>query len=124
MKKIKGVVVKGNQLGSKIGFPTANVLLHSDEVSTFGCGVWAVSVYIDEKKYYGVANIGKHPTVGESVQTQIEVHIFDFDSNIYGKMLSIELLYHLRDEKKFENVTELKKAINSDLLLAKKLISK
>ena len=109
-----GTVVLGKQLGSSIGFPTANVQLHNlTQLPRFG--VYAVRVHIDKKTYLGCLNIGINPTVEANLNTKIEIHILEFDENIYDKDISFELIEFIRDEKKFESIDDLTAQIQLDV---------
>lgn len=112
--QISGTVVKGNQLGRTIGFPTANVKIHTNLKLIPATGVYAVRVEINDKLYFGVLNVGNNPTVNASNQTHIEVYIFDFDKEIYGSSITLFFDNYLRNERKFANLDELKKAISND----------
>lgn len=115
---ICGRVCAGNKRGKKIGFATANISLN--DIFYPICGVYAVKIYIDSEQqtYYGVANLGAKPTFNENSHV-LEVHIFDFNREIYGKKLKVELLSYLRSQRKFENMEELHKQIKLDVKLAK-----
>ena len=109
-----GNVVRGKRLGSSIGFPTANVQLHNlTQLPRFG--VYAVRVHIDKKTYLGCLNIGINPTVEANVDTKIEIHILEFDENIYDKDISFELIEFIRDEKKFGSIDDLTAQIQLDV---------
>ena len=109
-----GTVVLGKQLGSSIGFPTANVQLHNlTQLPRFG--VYAVRVHIDKKTYLGCLNIGINPTVEANLETKIEIHILEFDENIYDKDISFELIEFIRDEKKFRSIDDLTAQIQLDV---------
>lgn len=109
-----GTVVLGKQLGSSIGFPTANVQLHNlTQLPRFG--VYAVRVQIDKKTYLGCLNIGINPTVEANLETKIEIHILEFDENIYDKNISFELIEFIRDEKKFGSIDDLTAQIQLDV---------
>jgi len=109
-----GTVVRGNRLGSSIGFPTANVQLHNlTQLPRFG--VYAVRVHIDKKTYLGCLNIGINPTVEANLDTKIEIHILEFDENIYDKDISFELIEFIRDEKKFGSIDDLTAQIQLDV---------
>ncbi|MDA7543043.1 riboflavin biosynthesis protein RibF [Acidimicrobiia bacterium] len=109
-----GTVVLGKQLGSSIGFPTANVQLHNlTQLPRFG--VYAVRVHIDKKTYLGCLNIGINPTVEANLETKIEIHILEFDKNIYDKDISFELIEFIRDEKKFGSIDDLTAQIQLDV---------
>jgi len=112
---IEGEVVKGFGRGKKLGIPTANIkpiiryVLPPD-------GVYAVYLYIeDDKKYKGVANFGHKPTFDDDNFT-IEVHLPNFEGDLYGEFVYLELIEFLRGEKKFEDVDQLIAAINKDIL--------
>ena len=110
----RGIVVKGKQLGSTIGIPTANIELNQQtELPRFG--VYAVKINVNSQVYLGCMNIGINPTVGSNGQTKIEIHILDFDKNIYNQQVSFELIDFIRDEKKFNSVEELKLQITTDI---------
>ena len=116
---IQGRVQKGKQLGSKIGFPTANIDIKD---SVLACtGVYAVKVKIEKSLKYikGIANLGYRPTFNGK-KILLEVHLFNFSRNIYNKYLTVEFLKFIRKEKKFKSVNQLKKQIMNDLLIAKK----
>ncbi|OEE74877.1 bifunctional riboflavin kinase/FAD synthetase [Vibrio ordalii] len=109
---ISGRVSHGQKLGRTIGFPTANIPLKRC-VSPVS-GVYVVNVYgLDNSPIGGIANIGNRPTVN-GVRQQLEVHLFDFHANLYGKQLEVALLHKLRDEKKFESFGALKQQIELD----------
>ena len=109
-----GTVVRGKRLGSSIGFPTANVQLHNlTQLPRFG--VYAVRVHIDKKTYLGCLNIGINPTVEANLDTKIEIHILEFEENIYDKDISFELIEFIRDEKKFGSIDDLTAQIQLDV---------
>lgn len=110
----RGIVVRGKQLGSTIGIPTANIELNQQtELPRFG--VYAVKINVNSQVYLGCMNIGINPTVDSNGQTKIEIHILDFDKNIYNQQVSFELIDFIRDEKKFNSVEELKLQITTDI---------
>jgi len=116
---VRGKVIKGKQLGKKIGFPTANIDI-KDYV--LACpGVYAVKVKIKEnsKNIKGIANLGYRPTFNGK-KILLEVHLFNFSGNLYNKDLTVEFLKFIRKEKKFKNVEQLQKQIKIDLLIANK----
>lgn len=108
-----GVVVKGRQLGRTIGFPTANVHVSENYKLIPQNGVYAVRVNCRNKTFSGVMNIGNRPTV-DGVGRTNEVHIFDFNSDIYGETLTVHVLGFIRPEKKFSSLDELKNQIHLD----------
>lgn len=119
--QIRGVVTTGRNRGGRLlGFPTANITLH-DELCPKN-GVYAVTVDCMEKKYQGVANIGYSPTFDDGVFS-IEVHILDFNENIYGQKIRVNFVQRIRDEIKFSEITELSDAIRKDIEKARKILS-
>ena len=117
---IDGNVQKGRQLGKKIGFPTANINIKDYVLAK--PGVYGVKVRKINSQHYitGIANLGYRPTFNEK-KILLEVHLFNFSGNLYNKYLRVEFLKFIRKEKKFKNVEQLKKQINVDLLIAKKI---
>lgn len=109
----------GKGLANKLGFPTANLLLHS-KYSNILKGVYVVSVEIDNNKYLGICNVGINPTTDNLLKPRVEVHIIDFNDDIYGKYLKIKFLKFLREEIHFENVEMLKKQVLSDIETVRK----
>jgi riboflavin kinase/FMN adenylyltransferase len=107
-------VIKGKQLGRTIGFATANLQPGAEEKLIPKIGVYFVSVHIDGNDHYGMLNIGYNPTTDSDNKIKIEVHIFDFDADIYNKVLTLNFIKRLRDEKKFANLNELKAALEED----------
>jgi len=118
---ISGRVIYGKGRGRKLlNFATANIELQSDKSLPVN-GVYLVEVKIDNEKYYGLMNIGFKPTFEEK-QLTVEVHIINFDKNIYKEMVSINILQKIRDEKCFSHPNLLKKQIEGDILIANKII--
>ena len=110
-----GVVVEGQKLGRKIGFPTANLQLNDTSKLLPDFGVYAVRVIFEEKKYKGMMNIGYRPTVNSNPEARnIEVHLFNFNRDIYGQTLVVELLRKIREEKKFDSIEELTAQLEKD----------
>jgi len=116
---IEGKVITGLQLGRTIGVPTANVSI--GKLNNPLRGVFCVKIIIenDDQTYFGVANIGHKPTVGGKTPT-LEVHILDFNQDIYKSRISVEFLRYLRGEKKFNGIDKLRDQINQDLDQARK----
>jgi riboflavin kinase / FMN adenylyltransferase len=105
---VTGTVIRGKQIGRAIGFPTANIEPDDQYKLIPGDGVYAVEVHLEGIVYPGMLNIGSNPTVNNDLgKRSIEVHILDFEKNIYGKSLSLIFRKRLRDEKKFENTEQL-----------------
>lgn len=114
---ITGKVVKGKQLGRTIGFPTANLEIADDKKLIPPLGVYAVEVYISHlaKTYRGMLNIGRRPTVdAANAPISIEVHITDFEGDIYGKNLKVEFLKFLRPEQAFDSIDKLVAQLHHD----------
>ncbi|MBE0386879.1 riboflavin kinase / FMN adenylyltransferase [Pseudoalteromonas luteoviolacea DSM 6061] len=118
---ISGRVIHGWKKGRELGFRTANVALKR-QVSPVQ-GVFAVNAHINNEVFKGVANVGTKPTLNGK-RALLEVHLFDFDQNIYGQFIRVELLYKLRDEQKFESLAHLTKQISADVDAAKAVFSK
>ena len=116
--ELNGTVIKGAQIGREIGFPTANVLIEDPIKILPANGVYVVAVSLGGVRLKGVMNIGFRPTIDTSLRKQIEIHIFDFNNDIYGQQLRVELLTRLRDEIKFENKEFLVKQIQQDVSMA------
>ena len=119
--QIRGVVTTGRNRGGRLlGFPTANIILY-DELSP-KTGVYAVSVDSGSNTHKGVANIGYSPTFGDHIFT-VEVHILDFNENIYDRKIRVNFIQRIRDEKKFSNISELSDQIKKDIVKARKILS-
>lgn len=116
-----GIVAKGRQLGRQLGFPTANVQVKENYKLIPANGVYAVRIRMRDKQYNGVMNIGSRPTVDGFGRTQ-EVHIFDFNDDIYGELVTVEVVSFIRAEKKFDSVETLKKHIWEDAETARKIL--
>ncbi len=111
---IEGVVIEGNRLGKELGFPTANIAVGSANKLIPKTGVYAVKVVIEDRIYNGMMSIGINPTVSDDKLLKLEVNIFDFSENIYGKEIKIEFISYLREEKKFESIEQLIENISLD----------
>ena len=117
--RILGRVIHGNELGRTIGFPTANIRLHR-QVNP-AKGVYAVKVRLKSGAFFnGVANIGTRPTIN-GVNQLLEAHLFDFQSDIYGQWLEVELCHKIRNEMKFASFDDLKDQIAKDVETAKNI---
>ena len=115
--QIRGRVATGRNRGGRLlGFPTANINLH-DELSPKS-GVYAVTVECQEKHFKGVANIGYSPTFDDHIFT-VEVHILDFEKDIYGEDIRVNFIHRLRAEEKFSGIDALSDQINKDILHAR-----
>jgi len=120
---ISGTVVTGKRLGNTIGFPTANIKVLEDYKLIPKKGAYLVSSEIDEKLFYGMMNIGIRPTVN-GINETIEVHLFNFKGDLYGKTLKIDLLSFLREEHKFDSIDALKEQLSLDRIKSYELIDK
>lgn len=114
---ISGKVVVGQQLGRTLGSPTANIQLRRLRAPL--SGVYAVDVIGLGKSLHAVANIGTRPTVDDSIKAILEVHILDFNADIYGKTINVVFRKKIRDEKKFASLDELKANIHADIETAR-----
>ena len=103
---LNGTIVNGKKLGGKIGFPTANLDIKEPYKLIPKTGVYVIKTIIDAVLYTGMMNIGFNPTVKGKYQT-IEAHLFDFNKDLYGKKVTIELLFFLREEQKFNSIEDL-----------------
>jgi riboflavin kinase/FMN adenylyltransferase len=121
--RLTGLVEKGKGLGRDLGFPTANLKVTADYKLIPAAGVYTVQSRLGGRLVYGMMNIGTNPTVGGHGQ-HIEVHLFDFDQDLYGKELQVELLHRLRDERKFDSLEALKAQLGKDQRLARSLTEK
>jgi len=110
---LTGKVAKGRGLGKELDYPTANIEIDEDYKIIPKQGSYIVRSFINDSIVYGMMNIGMNPTVNGQKQT-IEVHFLDFDKDIYGQNIQIELLQRLRDEEKFESVEALKTQLSID----------
>jgi len=118
---ISGTVVRGNQIGRKIGFPTANIEPDNPDKIIPAYGVYAVLVEWQGRLYKGMSNIGIRPTLDLTILT-IEAHIFDFDQDIYDEHITIYFLQHTRDEKKFHDLELLRRRLIIDQIKVKKIL--
>ncbi len=114
---IGGEVVKGNMIGRTIGFPTSNILI-DEAMVTPSNGVYITLCDYNFKQYEGVTNVGIKPTIGDNKRV-IETHIFDFNKDIYGRMIKVEFIKKIRDEMKFPSVDELAEQIQRDCQTAR-----
>jgi len=112
---ISGRVFHGQHLGRELGFPTANVQLNRYRAPL--SGVYAVLVQVEglSAQYRGAANVGVRPTVGDLIKPILEVHLLDFDQNLYGRRINVEFLHKIRDEQKFTSVEHLVSNIRVDI---------
>ncbi|QLC67040.1 bifunctional riboflavin kinase/FAD synthetase [Flavobacterium sp. LPB0248] len=110
---LNGTIVKGKQLGRTIGFPTANIQIEEDYKLIPKIGVYVVKAIVNGETVFGMMNIGFNPTVNGEKQT-IEVHLFNFDKDIYDQKIEVSLLHYIREEQKFGSLDALKAQLNQD----------
>ncbi len=110
---LSGIVVKGNQLGRTIGFPTANIEIPENYKLIPKNGVYIVTAIVNEKTIFGMMNIGVKPTLGENLLS-IEVHLLQFSEDIYGQKIQVNVIERLREEQKFESFEALKSQLEID----------
>jgi len=124
---VLGTVIKGAYLATRLGFPTANIDPHHEVLPS--AGIYAVRINFAKSKLRGICYIGFRPTlkkpkmVNSQKERHVEVHIFNFKKNIYGKYLEIEFIKKLRNEKNFRLVSDLVRQVKKDILRAKKILS-
>ncbi|MFD1293121.1 bifunctional riboflavin kinase/FAD synthetase [Lutibacter holmesii] len=119
---LTGEVVSGNNLGEKIGFPTANLRIKETYKLLPKTGAYLVKSELNSKTVFGMMNIGFRPTVSGKNQT-IEIHFFDFKANLYGQKIQVEVVSFLRDEQKFESIEALQQQLKKDKEKSLKLIN-
>lgn len=117
---ICGRVAHGDKRGRTIGFPTANIKLFHRNIPL--SGVYAVQMEMENRTINGVANIGKRPTV-DGINVQLEVHLFDFAEDIYGRHVCVNFLHKIREERKFESLDALQSQIHLDSDVAKEFLT-
>ena len=119
--QIRGIVATGRNRGGKLlGFPTANITLH-DELCP-KTGIYAVTVECGSKHYKGVATIGYRPTFDDH-EFAVEVHILDFNDDIYGQKIRVNFIQRIRDEIKFSSISELSDQIKKDIVKTCEILS-
>lgn len=116
--QLKGVVIKGQQLGRVLGYPTANIDIGMQKLALEG--VYAVTAELAQRSIQGVASVGYKPSIEGSHELTVEVFLFDFEDDIYGKTLGINFLKKIRDQEKFAKLSDLQTAIESDIKIVKK----
>jgi riboflavin kinase/FMN adenylyltransferase len=115
---VSGTVQHGRHIGHTIGVPTVNIIPPSNKLLP-PYGVYASRVYLEDKIYDGMTNIGRKPTISDKEQVGVETFIYDFNGDAYGKFIKVELLKFVRPEMKFGSIDELKEQIKSDLVNAR-----
>jgi len=119
---LQGKVIHGDKRGRSMGFPTANIQpIHQHKIIP-GNGAYIVAIQLYGEQYYGICNIGFRPTLSISAHS-IEVHIFDFDKDIYKELITINFIKRIRDEMKFDNLEQLKNQLHKDKSYAIKYLA-
>ena len=120
MQVIEGVVIGGNRLGRKLGFPTANIAI--DDNLAVENGVYCSKVLVEGVEYVAMTNVGVRPSV-DGTKRLLETHLFGFEGLLYGLKLRVELYDKIRDEKRFSSVDELREQITKDSNQIKRLMA-
>ena len=120
MQIVEGVVIGGNRLGRKLGFPTANIAI--DERLDIENGVYSSRVFVEGESYVAMTNVGVRPSVDGSKRL-LETHLFGFEGLLYGLTLRVELYDKIRDEKRVDSVDELRQQIEKDSNKIKELMA-
>ncbi|MAS15856.1 MAG: riboflavin biosynthesis protein RibF [Flavobacteriaceae bacterium] len=120
---LTGKVIKGDGLGKKIMYPTANIFVKEKYKIIPKDGVYLIKTFIKNKLYNGMMNIGHRPTIGAN-EKSLEVHLFNFNKDIYGEQISVDIISKIRDEKKFSSIEALKDQLVKDENHCLKLINK
>lgn len=120
---LSGIVIKGKQLGRKYGFPTANIHL-SDRYVNLKQGVYGVKVQYQGQWYYGMANYGCNPSFNLQAKPLLEIHLFSFKEDLYGKKIIINLLFFVREEIKFSNFEDFYRQLQKDQIFILDKVSK
>lgn len=118
---LMGRVIEGDKRGKQLGFPTANIQPEDPHKLLPRYGVYLVKVHIGKNIYYGLSNIGIKPTFGKK-DPSVEVHLFDFNENIYGDWITIEFIKFMREEKTFASIEELQLQVSKDVQEAKNIL--
>jgi riboflavin kinase/FMN adenylyltransferase len=122
--QIKGTIVAGDGIGTKLGFPTANVKVDDQLKLIPKNGVYAIEALFEGREFNGMLNIGHRPTVSNTGESRIEVHLFDFDEKIYDRKITLMLKERLRDEKRFDSKEELIEQLKRDEQAVKAIFHK
>lgn len=119
---IEGIVGHGKQVGRTIGFPTINIKPAPEKILP-PFGVYMSEVILDGKSYHGITDIGRKPTVQGTHSVGVETYIYDFDANIYGKSVRVNLLHFVRPERKFEGLSQLQEQLSEDISYGRQYFS-
>lgn len=118
---LSGEVIHGRKVGRTIGIPTANIYVEPDLLLPIN-GVYAAKVEVGGQIKMGVLNVGMRPTLANGTDTSVEVHILDFDADIYGQTITVYFCHYLRGESKFASLEDLKAQINQDKILTREIL--
>ena len=119
---LSGHVIHGEKLGSKIGFPTANISINHNKKLIPKEGIYAVEATALNDRFEGMMYIGLRPTINTSDEQVIEINLFDFEEDIYGESIRIDLIEYLREDEKFDNVNELQQQLHLDAIESKRIL--
>jgi riboflavin kinase / FMN adenylyltransferase len=111
---ISGIVVEGKKLGRRLGYPTANIHIEEGGKLIPTTGIYFVEAEVDHTVYFGMMSIGYNPTTDHDQKIKCEVNLFNFDGNLYGRQIRVDLVRRIREEKKFANLSDLKTALDED----------
>ena len=117
---VTGIVIDGEKKGRTLGYPTANLDLSKIKQLIPKNGVYSVTLKVDLNNYKAICNIGTRPTVSNGSNKSFEIHVLDYEVNLYGKSITVEFNSFIRKEKKFNNVRDLSKQIHNDILSIRK----
>ena len=120
---LHGKVVTGHQVGRNIGFPTANIMVPKDKLLP-ACGVYAVRAMVNDSSYNGMLCIGHRPTLNNGDELSVEVNLFGFNGDLYGREMSVSFVDRLRDEQSFPSVEALQRQLEQDAFHAQDILSK
>jgi riboflavin kinase / FMN adenylyltransferase len=121
---VHGKILKGDERGAKIGYPTANIYPDNNYKLIPSNGIYLVSAEINNQKYYGMGYIGTRPTFTQDTRPTLEVNFFDFEGDIYNTEIFVEFLSYIRDDKKFDSIEALVKEIQNDERICRSLIGR
>lgn len=118
--RLTGTVVHGKGLGKTVGMPTANLAVSEQQLPA--AGVYATRIYIGDEAYMSVTNIGTRPSVDDETYTTIETFILDFEGNLYGETVTLDVMEYLRPVMKFNNLDEVSEQVQKDIERARKCL--
>ena len=122
--QLKGHIVSGYKVGRKLGFPTANIQVDEPYKIIPNTGVYAVWVYVADKRYKGMLHIGNRPTLDNGDHITLEVNILDFNEDIYNNEITVAFIHHIRENVKFNSIEELIEQLKKDRETINQLLTK